>query len=137
MCRVGNRRIPCTWGPGLERLECRTVLSWNDFPDATDLLNPDDTVVRLQTNFGDIDFELFDKSAPATVANFLSYVRDGDYDKSFFHGLALDAQTAPVSLHGGGFRLHGPTTSGAFNGGSPGSQAWERVPPGAAMVRIR
>ncbi|MBI5039661.1 MAG: peptidylprolyl isomerase [Gammaproteobacteria bacterium] len=42
-------------------------------------------VVRMATNMGDIDVELYDEAAPITVANFLNYVRDGDYSNSFIH----------------------------------------------------
>ena len=41
--------------------------------------------VRMQTDLGAIDIELFDTVAPQTVANFMSYVNDGDYDGTFFH----------------------------------------------------
>lgn len=43
------------------------------------------TTVRVETNVGPIDIQLFDQQAPATVANFLTYVRSGAYDSSFFH----------------------------------------------------
>ncbi|MBI5462648.1 MAG: peptidylprolyl isomerase [Gammaproteobacteria bacterium] len=42
-------------------------------------------VVRMVTNLGDIDVELYDEAAPITVANFLNYVRDGDYNNTFIH----------------------------------------------------
>lgn len=121
-------------GALLERLERRTLLSWDDFPAVTDLLDGHDTVVRLQTNFGDIDIEVFDQAAPATVARFLESIRDGDYDKTFFHRLTRDPQSNPSVLFGGGFRLHGPSTSGPFNGDSSPTQAWEPVPLGAPIV---
>ena len=41
--------------------------------------------VRLQTTLGDITIELDAGKAPATVANFLGYVRDGFYDGTVFH----------------------------------------------------
>ena len=34
---------------------------------------------------GDVVIELYDEETPETVANFLNYVRDGDYDRSFIH----------------------------------------------------
>ncbi len=43
------------------------------------------TTVRMDTPFGSIYIELFDNVAPETVANFLNYVNDGDYDDSFIH----------------------------------------------------
>ncbi len=41
--------------------------------------------VRLETTAGTITLELFEKDSPITVANFLSYVDDGHYDKTIFH----------------------------------------------------
>jgi cyclophilin family peptidyl-prolyl cis-trans isomerase len=43
------------------------------------------TIVRMQTDLGSVDIELFDTAAPETVANFLKYVNDGDYDGTFIH----------------------------------------------------
>ncbi|MCC6320808.1 MAG: peptidylprolyl isomerase [Phycisphaerales bacterium] len=134
MHRAVPRHRPCAAGSLLERLERRTLLSLNDFPDIADLLSPSDTVVRLQTNFGDIDLELFDQTVPATVANFLDYIRDGDYDKTFFHRLARTPQDEPFLLQGGAFRLHGPMTTGPFNGAPPEMQAWESIPVDPAIA---
>jgi cyclophilin family peptidyl-prolyl cis-trans isomerase len=58
------------------------------------------TVVRMDTNVGKIDFELFDDVAPLTVANFKNYIKSGRYDETFFHRLA-----AGFVLQGGGFRF--------------------------------
>lgn len=44
-----------------------------------------DTIVRMKSAFGDIDVKLHPESAPKTVANFLRYVLDGEYDKTFIH----------------------------------------------------
>ena len=41
--------------------------------------------VRLETSQGEILLELDAAKAPATVANFLDYVRDGHYDGTVFH----------------------------------------------------
>ncbi|MCW8870565.1 MAG: peptidylprolyl isomerase [Proteobacteria bacterium] len=46
------------------------------------------TTVRLETTLGNVDVEMFDDEAPNTVANFLNYVNDGDYDNSIFHRLS-------------------------------------------------
>lgn len=45
------------------------------------------TLVRLSTAEGPIDIVLLNSEAPVTVTNFLSYVRRGDYNRSFFHRL--------------------------------------------------
>jgi peptidyl-prolyl cis-trans isomerase B (cyclophilin B) len=42
-------------------------------------------MVKLQTSMGDIVLELNPEKAPATVANFLQYVKDGFYDGTVFH----------------------------------------------------
>jgi len=41
--------------------------------------------VLLKTTKGDVTLELDAGSAPATVENFLQYVRDGHYDNTVFH----------------------------------------------------
>ena len=42
-------------------------------------------LVVLETNLGKITLELFPEHAPATVENFLEYVRDGFYEGLIFH----------------------------------------------------
>ena len=56
------------------------------------------TNVVMQTPFGEVEIELFDEDAPATVANFLTYVNDGDYVNSFIH-----RSDPGFVLQGGGF----------------------------------
>lgn len=43
------------------------------------------TMVRLYTTQGPIDLQLYDADTPMTVANFLGYVRRGDYADTFIH----------------------------------------------------
>jgi peptidyl-prolyl cis-trans isomerase B (cyclophilin B) len=54
--------------------------------------------VILHTTMGDIGIELDAENAPATVANFLQYVRDGHYDNTVFHRV-IDG----FMVQGGGF----------------------------------
>ena len=42
-------------------------------------------MVVLKTSHGEIRLDLDAENAPATVANFLQYVRDGHYDNTIFH----------------------------------------------------
>ena len=67
------------------------------------------TVLRMQTNLGTLDVQLLDAEAPKTVANFLTYVRAGDYNGVLFHRSISD-----FIIQTGGYR-------------------W---PPGAAIVGV-
>ena len=53
--------------------------------------------VVLHTNHGDITLELDAENAPASIANFLQYVRDGHYDNTVFHRVI-----AGFMIQGGG-----------------------------------
>ena len=55
-------------------------------------------MVILHTNHGDITLELDRENAPATVDNFLQYVRDGHYDNTLFHRVIPG-----FMIQGGGF----------------------------------
>jgi peptidyl-prolyl cis-trans isomerase B (cyclophilin B) len=55
-------------------------------------------MVSLHTNFGVIKLQLFTDKAPATVENFLSYVKDGFFDGTIFHRV-IDG----FMIQGGGF----------------------------------
>ena len=62
------------------------------------------TFVNFETNFGDIEIELFDLDAPLSVANFLGYVERGDYDGTLFHRTqSVDANSSIAIVQGGGF----------------------------------
>lgn len=43
------------------------------------------TKVVMTTNMGDIELELFDKKAPVTVKNFVTYANKGFYNGTIFH----------------------------------------------------
>ncbi len=53
--------------------------------------------VRLSTTHGDILLELDPDKAPATVENFVTYVRDGHYNGTIFHRVISD-----FMIQGGG-----------------------------------
>lgn len=54
---------------------------------------PERPLVRIQTELGDIEVELFTKQAPVTVTNFLYYVHKGLYaDGSFFRTVTMSNQ---------------------------------------------
>ena len=55
-------------------------------------------MVVLHTNHGDITLELDTENSPATVANFLEYVRAGLYDNTLFHRVIPG-----FMIQGGGF----------------------------------
>ncbi len=74
--------------------------------------------VRMQTNKGSIEIELDKKSAPATVDNFLRYVKDGFYEGTVFHRVIKG-----FMIQGGGFsadltrkETHPPIENEADNG---------------------
>jgi peptidyl-prolyl cis-trans isomerase B (cyclophilin B) len=56
------------------------------------------TMVRMTTNQGAIELEMFTEEAPNTVANFLKYVNDG-----FFDGLIFHRVIPGFVIQGGGF----------------------------------
>jgi cyclophilin family peptidyl-prolyl cis-trans isomerase len=80
-----------------------------DLAGAFDDADITDTQLRFDTSKGPVNVELFDRAAPKTVANFLNYVRDGDYANSIFHRMAKSGGT-PFVLQGGGFQLAGAPT---------------------------
>jgi cyclophilin family peptidyl-prolyl cis-trans isomerase len=55
-------------------------------------------VVLMKTSLGNIKIELFQKKAPITVQNFLSYVKDGFYRDTIFHRVI-----SGFMVQGGGF----------------------------------
>ena len=75
-------------------------------------------VVAIETSLGRILVDLDERKAPATVENFLWYVRDGFYDDTIFHRVIRD-----FVIQGGGYDeryrkkpTRGPIASEAQNG---------------------
>ncbi len=57
-------------------------------------------VVLMETSMGKVKIELFPKESPATVKNFLSYVKGGYYNGTTFHRVIPG-----FMIQGGGFTL--------------------------------
>jgi peptidyl-prolyl cis-trans isomerase B (cyclophilin B) len=55
-------------------------------------------MVIMRTTFGEIKLELDAEKAPKTVANFISYAREGHYDGTIFHRVIDN-----FMIQGGGF----------------------------------
>ncbi len=58
-------------------------------------------VVQLKTSQGDIRVELYPEKAPKTVANFLDYVKSGQYNGTLFHRVI-----AGFMIQGGGYKAN-------------------------------
>ena len=78
----------------------------------------DNPMVVMETNFGSVTIELFEKEAPISVENFLQYVNDGFYEGLIFHRIIKG-----FMIQGGGFledmtqkRGRPPITNEATNG---------------------
>jgi cyclophilin family peptidyl-prolyl cis-trans isomerase len=67
------------------------------------------TTVRMHTSLGNIDVQLLDNGAPATVANFLNYVTSGAYANVFIH------RSVPgFIVQGGGYRWNSTTNAASL-----------------------
>lgn len=60
------------------------------------------TIVRVETNMGTFDVNLYDRGTPATVANFLAYVTAGRFTNTLVH-----RSVANFVVQGGGYRYDG------------------------------
>ena len=76
------------------------------------------TMVKMDTNHGTIMLELDAENAPNTVANFLTYAKEGFYDGTIFHRVISN-----FMIQGGGFTedmnqktTHDPIQNEANNG---------------------
>ncbi len=61
-------------------------------------LQAENTLIKMQTSEGDIYFELYDDKAPLSVANFLTYAKEGFYAGTIFHRVI-----STFMIQGGGF----------------------------------
>lgn len=55
----------------------------------------DATILRMESNLGGFNVDLYDTQAPLTVANFLNYVNRSDYNYTVIHRSAVTG-THPV-----------------------------------------
>jgi cyclophilin family peptidyl-prolyl cis-trans isomerase len=78
-----------------------TVIDLSKNFDDVDLIN---THIRFNTSAGPVDLELFDRTQPLTVANFLKYIDEGKFTTSIFHRLVNN-----FVLQGGGFTFDSNT----------------------------
>jgi len=60
------------------------------------------TIVRFTTPIGNFDVNLYDKKTPATVANFLAYVKGGSYNNVVMH-----RSVSGFVVQGGGYTFTG------------------------------
>lgn len=59
------------------------------------------TIIQIQTSKGEIEINLFDKTTPKTVENFLSYISDNAYDDTIVH-----RSIAGFITQSGGYRFN-------------------------------
>ncbi|WP_096360291.1 peptidylprolyl isomerase [Sulfuricaulis limicola] len=59
------------------------------------------TIVRIETNVGGFNVELYDTDTPLTVGNFLGYVNRNDYDNSVIHRHATLEKDGLAVIQGG------------------------------------
>ena len=91
------------------------------------------TTIQLETNFGNIDINLYDTGTPNTVANFLAYINSGAYAQSIVHR----AEPSFV-IQGGGFAYTGtwPATAIAANPSVINEPVYSNVRGTIAMAKI-
>ncbi|AIG65126.1 peptidylprolyl isomerase [Weissella tructae] len=61
-----------------------------DFPQLSDEVKKDESVVTLQTSEGDIKIKIFDKYTPLAAENFVTHAKDGYYNGTIFHRVMQD-----------------------------------------------
>jgi cyclophilin family peptidyl-prolyl cis-trans isomerase len=97
------------------------------------VLDPDtEAAARMVTNRGTIDIILYPRTAPATVENFLGYVRRGDLDATVFHRSVAKAGAGLDIIQSGWFK---PTTPPAFQVVDTEAQGFVPNEPGQRNVR--
>lgn len=80
-------------------------------------------IVTVETNFGEIQFETFDKDAPKTVNNFITLAKKGFYDSLTFHRIVK------------GFVIQGGDPNGNGTGG-PGYKFEDELDPNSESGKL-
>ena len=93
------------------------------------------TVVLVKTSLGNFEVNLFDQTTPATVTNFLSYVKAGSYNGTFIH------RSEPgFVIQGGGFKYSGnnasPFSAVAQQAPVRNEPKWSNVRATIAMAKV-
>jgi peptidyl-prolyl cis-trans isomerase A (cyclophilin A) len=91
------------------------------------------TILRFHTNMGDFDINLFDKTTPKTVANFLTYVNASAYANNVVH------RSVPgFVIQAGGFRYPGslPLAAVAENAKVANEPVYSNVRGTIAMAKL-
>jgi cyclophilin family peptidyl-prolyl cis-trans isomerase len=119
-----------------ESLEQRVVMHQvpmaTGFVALTSLEDRNNSVVRILTNVGRIDIELFEALVPAVTANFRNYITSGKIDEQFFHALAGGVLQAGLYKFDDGPGLSTITTNAPISNGFSRSNLQRTV----AMVPI-
>ncbi|NRA70973.1 MAG: peptidylprolyl isomerase [Gammaproteobacteria bacterium] len=92
------------------------------------------TIVQINTSQGKIKVNLFDKTTPETVKNFLSYVEDNSWTDSVIHRSASN-----FVLQGGGFSFEGawPLTAIKSKAAVKNEPVWSNVSGTIAMAKVK
>ncbi len=93
------------------------------------------TVVLVKTNAGNFEINLYDKTTPVTVANFLNYVNNKSYDGTFIH-----RNEPGFVVQGGGFRYN-PALASPFvaipqQAAIQNEPKWSNVRATIAMAKV-
>lgn len=90
------------------------------------------TIVQFQTSMGDFEVNLYDQTTPATVANFLKYVADGDYEDTIVH-----RSVKGFVIQGGGFVYDGslPLKALVTNPAVVNEPRWSNLKATIAMAK--
>ncbi len=70
----------------------------------------ENVIIKMVTNMGTIELELYTEKAPITVENFVKYANDG-----FFNGTVFHRVIGNFMIQGGGFTVEGVQKTDAYD----------------------